>query len=101
MAKLIILYGQPDDPAAFEDYYFDRHLPFAQQQMPNVRGAESGKVIGTPGGDEPSYYRFAAMSYDSNEDLQQGISSQDGRAVLADLQNFATGGVTVLITEDD
>jgi len=59
MAKLIILYGQPDDPAAFEDYYFNRHLPFAQQQMPNVRGAESGKVTGTPSGDKPAYYRYA------------------------------------------
>lgn len=69
--------------------------------MPNVRGAESGKVTGTPSGDKPAYYRYAAMAYASNEDLQHGIDSQDGRAVLADLPNFATGGVTVLITEDD
>ncbi len=41
------------------------------------------------------------MSYDSLEDLQRGISSKAGRAVLADLANFATGGVTTLITESD
>src|SRR5438874_1897476 len=28
MPKLIILYGQPDDPAAFEDYYTNKHLPY-------------------------------------------------------------------------
>ena len=29
MAKLIILYGPPDDPDAFEDYYSAHHIPYA------------------------------------------------------------------------
>lgn len=48
MAKLIILYGHPADPAAFEDYYANRHLPFAAGHMPNVRAAETTRVLGTP-----------------------------------------------------
>lgn len=48
MAKLIILYGHPTDPAAFEDYYTHRHLPFAAQHMPNVRGAEPSVCSARP-----------------------------------------------------
>src|SRR5215469_10032439 len=86
MAKLLILYGKPNDPSAFEDYYVNRHLPFAGKKMPGVRGAETGRVIDALDQDEPEYYRFAAMSYDSVDALRQGIASEDGQAVIADLQ---------------
>jgi uncharacterized protein (TIGR02118 family) len=98
MAKLIILYGQPKDPGAFEDYYSHRHPPFAQQ-MPNVRDAELSRVVGAPEGGEPPYYRIAQMSFDSVADLRAAISTEEGKAVLADLPNFATGGATVLISD--
>ena len=39
VAKLVILYGHPADPAAFEDYYANHHIPYAGKHMPNVRGA--------------------------------------------------------------
>ena len=101
MAKLMILYGHPQDPAAFEDYYFNRHLPFAGQHMPNVTGAETVKVVGTADGSQPPYYRVAEMTYESVAALHAGLRSEEGQAVLADLPNFATGGVTMLITESD
>jgi uncharacterized protein (TIGR02118 family) len=101
MAKLLILYGKPNDPSAFEDYYFSRHLPFAGERMPGVRGAETGRVVDALDQSEPEYYRFAALSYDSVDALREGIASEDGQAVLADLANFATGGATLLITADE
>lgn len=39
-AKLTIVYGRPEDPAAFEDYYTNRHLPFATEAMSGVQRAE-------------------------------------------------------------
>ena len=48
MPKLIILYGPPDDPAAFEDYYSARHIPYASEHMPGATGAENLRVVGTP-----------------------------------------------------
>ncbi len=49
MPKLVILYGHPEDPAAFEVYYANRHIPYATEQMPNVTGAENLRVAGAPG----------------------------------------------------
>lgn len=100
MAKLSILYGHPDDADAFEDYYANRHLPFAQK-MPNVRQAELTKVVGTPGGSASPYYRVAEMWWASLEDLQAALNSDDGQDVLADLSNFAPEGTTLLISDAD
>lgn len=100
MAKLVILYEHPADPAAFEDYYADRHIPYASEHMAGVRGAEHLRITATPAGDKPPYYRISQMTYDSVADLQAGIESDEGRAVLADLDNFATGGATVLIADE-
>jgi len=58
-------------------------------------------VLGTAAGSQAAYYRTAHMSYDSVEELKAGISSEPGQAVLDDLANFATGGFTVLICEED
>jgi hypothetical protein len=30
MAKLMVLYGPPGGPAAFEDCYANRHIPYAR-----------------------------------------------------------------------
>lgn len=101
MAKLTILYGHPDDPVAFENYYANRHLPFAQETMPGVRQAELTKVVDTPDSSAPPYYRVAEMWWDSMRDLRAALHSEKGQAVLDDLPNFATGGTTLLISEPD
>ncbi len=46
------------------------------------------------------YYRISELAYETMEDLRSGIASEDGKAVIADLANFATGGATLLIAED-
>jgi uncharacterized protein (TIGR02118 family) len=101
MAKLVILYGHPEDPAAFEDYYANHHLSYAAKHMPNVRGAENMRVISTADGSRAPYYRVSQLAYDSMEDLRAGIASEDGRSTIADLANFATGGATLLIADED
>lgn len=100
MAKLIILYGHPIDPGAFEDYYAHQHLPYAGEHMPHVRGADNQRIVGMPDGSAAPYYRVSVLSYDSPDELLAAISSEGGQRVLADLDNFATGGVTLLLGED-
>jgi uncharacterized protein (TIGR02118 family) len=100
MASMIVLYGRPDDPAAFEDYYAHRHIPYATEHMPNVTGAHNQRVIGAPGAGQPPLYRISEMTYDNAATLHEALASEGGRAVLADLDNFATGGATVLLADD-
>ena len=50
MAKLVILCGHPVDPAAFEEDYANRHIPYAVERMPNVRRGENMQVLSTSDG---------------------------------------------------
>jgi uncharacterized protein (TIGR02118 family) len=100
MVKVIVLYGQPSDPDAFEQHYAGTHVPLADK-IPDLRLFEASRVVATPDGSEPPYYRVAELSFDSLEALQAALSSPEGQETVADIPNFASGGATVLIAQVD
>lgn len=98
MIKLTLLYGHPKDPAGFERYYAETHLPIAAQ-IQGLRRLELSKVTGTPDGASPAFYRMAELYFDSPDHMQRVMGSAEARKAVADLPNFATGGVTTLIAQ--
>jgi len=98
MVKATVLYGRPTDPEAFERHYTGTHLPLAAR-IPHVVTAEAARVVGTPDGSTPPYYRIFEAWFQSMEHLQAGLGGPEGQAAVADLPNFATGGVTILISD--
>ena len=96
MVKLTVLYGQPKDPDAFERYYLDTHTPIALK-VKGVRRFEIARIVGAADGSPSPYYRIADLYFDDANHLQQCMGSQEGQAAAADIANFATGGVTMLI----
>jgi len=96
MAKLLVLYSKPANPATFDTYYFSTHVPLAKK-VPGLRSYEVnvGPVL-TPQG--PANVHLAAvLSFDSMEAIQHGMSSPAGQAAAADLANFAQAGVQLLM----
>jgi uncharacterized protein (TIGR02118 family) len=98
MVKLVVMYGQPQDPTAFDAYYADTHVPLVEK-IPDLRRFEAGKVLGTPDGGAPPFYYFAELSFDDAAALQLSLGSPEGQAAAADVETFATGGATVMIAE--
>lgn len=98
MIKLTLLYGHPKDPAAFEHYYAATHLPIAAQ-IRGLKRAEFSKSVAPPDGGAPAFYRMAELYFDSPEQMQSVLATPEARKAVADLPNFATGGVTTLISE--
>lgn len=98
MVKLIVQYGHPTDPEAFEKYYAETHLPIAGK-IQGVAKVEVSKVVGTPDGSKASQYRMAELFFNSMEDLQKNMGSPEGQAAVNDIANFATGGVDVMVAE--
>ncbi len=98
MVKLVVAYGPPDDPAAFDEHYAGTHAPLAQK-IPNLRRFEAGKVLGTPDGSAAPYYLIAELLFDSVEVLQAAMGSEQGQAAAADVATFASGGATLMIAE--
>lgn len=98
--KINVQYGHPTDPDAFEKYYAETHLPMAAT-MTGFTRFEAGKVIGTPDGTPSDVYRIAEIWWDSPDDMQKTMGSPEGQATVADIANFATGGVNVFISTVD
>ena len=98
MVRVTALYGHPENLEAFEENYVSTHTPLVLN-IPNVQRFDRGKVIATPDGSEPPYYRVADIWFESMEQLQSGLGSPQGQEATQDLQNLATGGVTLLISE--
>jgi uncharacterized protein (TIGR02118 family) len=98
MIRLLVLYGHPADPAEFDRYYREKHIPVARR-MKGLKKWTIGKVQGTPDGMPPPYYYVADLYMESREDFEQLLASPEGQAAVADVPNYATGGVTFLYTE--
>ena len=98
MVKFVVMYGQPEDPAAFDEHYVSKHIPLVQK-IPNLSRFESGKVLGTPDGSTPPFYYLAELSFDDAAAMEAALASPEGQAAGADVETFATGGATVMIAE--
>lgn len=98
MIRLLVLYGHPEDPAAFDKYYDEAHIPIAKK-MKGLRKWSVGKVVGTPDGSPPQYYYVADLYMESREEFERMLASPEGQAAVADVPNYATGGVTFVYTE--
>lgn len=98
MVKLVVAYGQPEDPNAFDQHYAETHIPLARR-IPNVRRFEAGKVLGTADGSAAPFYFIAELWFDSPDELQTSLQSPEGQAAAADVATFASGGATLMIAE--
>lgn len=98
MIRLLVLYGHPADPAAFDKYYHQIHIPLAKR-MQGLRKWSIGKVLGAPGGGRPEYYFIADLYADSIEQMEAILASPEGRAAVEDVPKFASGGVTFVYSE--
>ena len=97
-AKLVVLYGPPEDPATFDAHYTRTHAPLAEK-VPGLRRFDHGHVLGSVDGSDPPYYYMAELYFDDAEALAGGLASSEGQAAGADVANFATGGATLMIAE--
>lgn len=96
--RVTILYGHPTDPAAFDDYYQRLHVPLAQA-IPGVSTFSYGHCQALDGS-KPPYYLAAGLSFATKDDLDRALTSPEMRAAGMDVANFATGGVTMLLVDD-
>lgn len=95
MIKITVLFNHPKDPGAFERHYAQTHLPLAAK-MKGVARLELTRFGPNPDGSKPPFYRMAEVYFGSEAELHATLASPEGQAAVGDLQNFASGGVTML-----
>ncbi len=96
MAKLFAIYQQPVDTAAFDAYYFNKHVPLAKT-IPGLRSYEvtRGDVMGMAG--KHGVYLVAILEFESMAAIGAAMASSQGQATAADLAHFATAGVEIMM----
>lgn len=96
MHKLLVLYPEPIDRAAFVQYYESTHLPLARQ-LPGLRAWRyTTEVAPQVDGSASPYFALFEAEFDDVEAFRAAMSSPEGRAVGADVPNYASGGAIVL-----
>jgi uncharacterized protein (TIGR02118 family) len=97
MARLVVMYNNAPDVAAFKKYYFEQHVPLAKK-LPGLRKYETsqGPVL-TPSGPAP-YQLIATLHFDSIAAIQAAFMSPEGKAAAADAQTL---GVAQMLIFDE
>jgi uncharacterized protein (TIGR02118 family) len=100
-ALVTVIYNTPKDSAAFESYYSANHIPLvtAGQREIGFTRADLTRFDSNLDGSPPAKYRQAELCFSSMDELKKGTASPAFKKVADDLPNFATGGLTALIGE--
>ncbi len=100
MICLTVLYGQPTNPEEFDRYYKGTHLPLATK-IPGLKGYTLDRPNSLTPEQKSPYHLIACLYFDSMEAFQGGLGSAEGQAAAGDVPNFASGGVTMLLDEQE
>ncbi len=95
MTRILVLYNQPTDPAAFDRYYFETHVPIAKK-LPGLRSYVVSSQAPVLVAGDVTPYLIAELEFDSSAAFQAAFVSPEGQATVADVGNFAQAGVTIL-----
>lgn len=95
-AKLVVLYPQPTDTAAFDKAYAEEHIPLMQEKMKGMKAAVT-KIQGPA-----PYYLMAEVWAPSVDAIKAFLGSPDGQEVAGHAMKISTGGPFVaMFTEED
>jgi len=98
--KVTVLYGHPKSPDDFEKYYFGTHMQMVIAAKGGKR-SETSKCPPAADGSPAPYYRIFEIWFDDQADMTAITSTAEWKKVVADVPNFATGGITRVLSKLD
>ena len=96
--KLVALYRQPDDVAAFDEAYFGSHIPLVKK-VPGLQRLVVTRFTRTLMGD--GLYMMAEMYFEDEAALKAAMRSPEMAAAGDNLNTFAEGLVTLMFAEEE
>jgi uncharacterized protein (TIGR02118 family) len=100
MHKLIALYRTPPDPAAFDKYYADVHLPLVKK-IPGLIRTVLNRGFAPPWGGESAFYLIVEMHFADEAAFGKAMNSPENRAAGKDARQFAGELVTLVTVKED
>src|SRR5947199_2759909 len=97
-AKLVVLYPSPREVKAFERAYTQDHAPMVTPQtFKGIKRFVASKVVGTPDGSAPPFYRIAELHFPSMQALQAAAASAPAQKAVAPAVCISTVGKRVCL----
>ena len=88
MARMVVIYKQPKDVKAFEQHYFEKHVPLAKK-LPGIRKYEvSQGPITSPVGPTDAWM-ITTLHFDNMAAIRSAFATEIGQACAADRREFA------------
>jgi uncharacterized protein (TIGR02118 family) len=94
--KLVVLYTQPADSAAFDSHYLSVHWPLVAK-LPGLQRAETGTFTAALDGGEQTYHRVAELYFADQDAMSAAFGSPEGAATAKDYGEIAPPGSRMLI----
>jgi uncharacterized protein (TIGR02118 family) len=86
MVRMLVLYEQPTDAAAFDRHYFEVHVPLARR-LPGLRRYSVGRdVTGIRG--EP-HHIVGELEWEDMDSLRRDFGSELGQELARDVDQLA------------
>ena len=98
--KLVVLYTQPTDIAAFDEHYLGTHMP-AARSIPGLQRAETGRFAAAADGGELGWFRVAELWFEDEASMQSALASDQGKATAEDYRAIAPPGSRLLVVAVD
>jgi len=98
--KLVVLYTQPDDAAAFDEHYLGVHGPLVEK-IPGLQRFETGIFVTALDGGEQTYYRIAELYFADQAGMDAAFGSPEGGATAADYGQIAPPGSRMFVVAVD
>jgi uncharacterized protein (TIGR02118 family) len=95
MHRVLALYPHPADPEHFRAYYERTHIPLART-LPGLRGIRWSLGVEPIGEGAAPYFCVAELDFDDEAAVLAALQSPEGQAVVADVPNYASGGINLI-----
>lgn len=94
--KMTVVYGKPQDAAAFDKHYDDVHVPLCHE-LPGLQRLEVAKVVGGPMGSPSPYHLITELYFADENALNSAMSSDAGAATGKDFMEIAPEGSFIAV----
>ncbi len=99
--KLVVMYPRPKDIEVFEKLYQEEHVPMAVDKLVGKTKFIATKVVATPDGTPPPFYRIAEVHFPSLEALQACAQSDGGKETVAHAVKISSGGAPIFLVAEE
>src|SRR5262249_15403190 len=98
MIRVVALHNPPVELSSYDDYYVNVHMPLVRR-VPGVRNIRFRRVLRAADGGPPPVFLVSGGDFGHGAALALALASPEMAEAFADVPNFATGGVSIMICE--